>query len=59
MALISLAQWCSDRHMDMRNARRYAAEGRLATAVKIGRNWVIDDADELTYKREEEKNEND
>lgn len=51
MALISLAQWCSYRHMDMRNARRYAAEGRLATAVKIGRNWVVDEKDELKKRR--------
>lgn len=43
--LISLIQYAEKHGKDSGNARRLAAAGRFKTAQKIGRNWIIDDAE--------------
>lgn len=43
--LISLREYCEQNNKDGGTARRHAAAGRFATAQKIGRDWVIDDAE--------------
>lgn len=40
--LISLVEYAEKLGKDSGNARRMAAAGRFKTAVKLGRNWVID-----------------
>lgn len=43
MSQITLAEYCAIHHIDPGNARRRAASGKLGTAVKIGRDWLIDE----------------
>ena len=40
---LTVSQWAAlwARHMDPRNARRWCREGRVAGAIKIGRDWII------------------
>jgi hypothetical protein len=45
MSLISLAEYAAKHGKALRSVRQKAAAGGFTTAVKIGRNWVID-ADE-------------
>lgn len=47
MALISLIDWAREHDMDRSNAAHMAAAGRFSTAVKVGRDWLID-SDEST-----------
>lgn len=50
MALISLAEWCEKVGIDSSTARHRAINGTLP-AVKIGRNWVIEEDVELVDHR--------
>ena len=43
--LISLMEYAVKHGKDPDNTRRLAAAGRLTTARKIGRNWVIEDSE--------------
>ena len=40
--LIPLTQWTKQNNLDPRYCRRKAARGGYKTAVKIGRDWMID-----------------
>ena len=43
--LISLAEYAAQHGKAAISARKLAQRGRFETAQKIGRNWVIDDAE--------------
>ena len=43
--LISLAEYAAQHGKAAISARKLAQRGRFETAKKIGRNWVIDDAE--------------
>ena len=43
--LISLAEYAAQYGKAKISARKLAQRGRFETAQKIGRNWVIDDAE--------------
>lgn len=43
--LISLAEYAGKHGKDPASARQKALRGGFQTAKKIGRNWVIDDAE--------------
>lgn len=54
MALISLTEWAKREGITDRAARQKASEGRLKTAQKIARNWVIDESEQnADYRRRE------
>ena len=40
--LIGLVEYAANHGKDPKNTRKMAAQGRLTTARKIGRNWVVD-----------------
>ena len=40
--LISLAEYAATHGIDHNTARKRAARGAYETAIKIGRNWLID-----------------
>ena len=43
MAIIALKEYCRRHSIDPINACRKAREGKFKTAVKIGRDWLIDE----------------
>ena len=49
--LISLAEYAALHGKAQISARKLAQRGRFETAKKIGRNWVIDDAEPWPDKR--------
>ena len=49
--LISLADFARKNGRDPATARQRAARGAFKTAVKVGRDWLIDDAEEWTDLR--------
>lgn len=49
--LISLAEYAEQHGKALRSARQMAATGGFKTAQKIGRNWVIDDAEPWPDRR--------
>lgn len=54
MTLISLTEWAAREGITDSAARKKAVAGRLRTAQKIGRNWVIDDSEQnADYRRKE------
>ena len=58
MALISLVEWAERNGIAPVSARQKAQRGGFKTARKIGRNWVIDDAEGRTdLRRKENKKE--
>lgn len=52
--LISLAEWAKKNGIDPATARQRAGRGAFETARKIGRNWVIDEAEVLVDHRKRE-----
>lgn len=51
MNYISLAEWAEAHGIDPATARQRAGRGAFDTAVKIGRNWVIDKDEPLIDRR--------
>lgn len=49
--LISLAEYAAQYGKAKISARKLAQRGRFETAQKIGRNWVIDDAEPWPDRR--------
>ena len=49
--LISLTEYAAAHGKDESAARRMALRGGFSTARKIGRNWVIDDAEPWPDRR--------
>ena len=49
--LISLAEYAEAHGRDPATARQMAGRGGFKTARKIGRNWVIDDAEPWPDRR--------
>ena len=49
--LISLAEYAAQHGKAAISARKLAQRGRFETARKIGRNWVVDDADPWPDRR--------
>lgn len=49
--LISLVEYAHKHGRDKSTVRRKAESGGFKTAVKIGRNWVIDSEEEYTDNR--------
>jgi hypothetical protein len=49
--LISLKEYAKKHGRELSGLRRKAAEGRFATAVKVGRDWMIDESEPLTDQR--------
>lgn len=49
--LISLAEYAQRNGRDPATARQMALRGGFKTAQKIGRNWVIDDAEPWPDRR--------
>lgn len=49
--LISLTEYAARHGKDPSSARRMALRGGFQTAQKIGRNWVIDDAEPWPDRR--------
>lgn len=49
--LISLSEYAIQHEKALRTARQMAATGGFKTARKIGRNWVIDDAEPWPDRR--------
>lgn len=54
MALISIVEYAKKHGRDPATAQQKAARGGFATAVKIGRNWVIDENEPYTDGRRKE-----
>ena len=48
---ISLVEWAEKNNIDPATARQKAIRGKLKTARKIGRNWVINEFEENTDNR--------
>lgn len=54
--LIPLKQWAINHGITPDTARQRANRGALETAVKMGRDWVIDEDEELVdHRRKENK----
>ena len=51
--LISIAEYAKKVGKDISVIRRHCENGKLKTAQKIGRNWIIDDEEE--YIKESRK----
>lgn len=51
MALISLKQWAEAAGISAVTARQRAQRGSFKTAIKIGRDWVIDENEKLVDHR--------
>ena len=51
MALISLLEYAKIHKKSQVSVRQKAARGGFKTAVKIGRNWVIDEDEPYTDNR--------
>lgn len=49
--LISLPEWAEKHGISPCTARQRAIRGSFDTARKIGRNWVIDEDEELIDRR--------
>lgn len=49
--LISLAEYAAQHGKAKISARKLAQRGRFKTARKIGRNWVVDDAEPWPDRR--------
>lgn len=49
--LISLAEYAAQHGKAAISARKLAQRGRFETARKIGRNWVVDDAEPWPDRR--------
>lgn len=54
MSLISLGEWAKKNGIDPATARQRAGRGAFETALKIGRNWVIDSEEKLIDHRKKE-----
>lgn len=55
--LIPLKDWAIRESIDPATARQKALRGALQTAVKLGRDWMIDDAEkniDHRYKKKED-----
>lgn len=52
--LVSLTEWAVKNGIDPATARQRAGRGVFETAIKIGRNWVIDDSEKLIDHRKKE-----
>lgn len=52
--LISLGDWAKKNGIDPATARQRAGRGAFETAQKIGRNWVIEDSEELVDHRKKD-----
>lgn len=57
MALISLVEWAERNGVAPVTARQKAQRGGFKTAQKIGRNWLIDEAEKHTDLRKKENQE--
>lgn len=51
MALISIAEYAKKHGKDPSTVKQKAARGGFTTAVKIGRNWVVDEDEPYTDRR--------
>lgn len=51
MALIALKEWAIKHGITDATARQRAQRGSFETAVKIGRDWLIDEDEELVDHR--------
>lgn len=51
MALITLKEWAIAHSIDPSTARQRANRGAFETAVKMGRDWMIDENEELIDHR--------
>lgn len=49
--IISLTEYAKSHNKDPANARQLALRGSFTTAVKIGRNWVIDSTEPWPDRR--------
>lgn len=54
MALITLADWARREGIDPATARQKALRGGFETAVKIGRDWLIDENERRKDRRRKE-----
>lgn len=52
--LISLVEWAKKNGINPATARQRAGRGAFETAQKIGRNWLIDEDEELIDHRKKE-----
>lgn len=51
MAMITLKTWAARNDIDLSTARHKALKGNFKTAVKIGRDWMIDENESRTDNR--------
>lgn len=51
MAYITLKAWAEREGIDPATARQKALRGGFKTAMKVGRDWVIDEAEKRTDLR--------
>ena len=55
MKLISLIEYANLKKKEISVVRRKAIKGHFETAVKIGRNWIIDRDEPYIDRREKKK----
>lgn len=53
--MITLKEWAEAHNIDPATARQRAGRGTFETAQKIGRDWVIDEDEDLIDHRKKKK----